>query len=197
MLTIPNYISILRILLVPVFVASVVYYVERQEEIYRYLAILVFAVAAISDAVDGFLARHLNQSSKLGAILDPLADKLLLVSGIVILSLDHRPILPSIPIWLTTLVISRDAILPLGTILISYTGAVPKVRPRLMGKLATVTQMTMILWALFKAPLAGLQALIVLSGLLTFASGVQYIRDGVRQINEQTGSPKKKPDPLN
>ena len=197
MLTIPNYISILRILLVPVFVASVVYYVERQEEIYRYLAILVFAVAAISDAVDGFLARHLNQSSKLGAILDPLADKLLLVSGIVILSLDPRPILPSIPIWLTTLVISRDAILPLGTILISYTGAVPKVRPRLMGKLATVTQMTMILWALFKAPLAGLQALIVLSGLLTFASGVQYIRDGVRQINEQTGSPKKKPDPLN
>jgi cardiolipin synthase (CMP-forming) len=181
--TLPNYISVLRILLVPVFVASVVYYVDRGLETYRYLAITVFAIAALSDAVDGYLARRLNQSSRLGAILDPLADKLLLVSGIVVLSLDHRPILPSVPIWLTTLIISRDVILPLGTILISYTGTTPKVQPKLLGKLATVAQMLMILWALFKAPEIGLNTLIILSGLLTFSSGMQYIHDGVTQLN--------------
>jgi hypothetical protein len=94
--TLPNYISILRILLVPVFVAAFVYNVDRRLETYRYLAITVFSIAALSDAIDGYLARRLNQASRLGAILDPLADKLLLVSGIVVLSLDHRPILPSI-----------------------------------------------------------------------------------------------------
>lgn len=189
--TLPNYISILRILLVPVFVASVVYYVDREQEAYRYLAIAVFGIAALSDAVDGYLARRLNQTSRLGAILDPLADKLLLVSGIVVFSLDHRPILPSIPIWLTTLIISRDVILPLGTILISYTGITPKVQPKLLGKLATVAQMLMILWALFKAPQIGLQTLIILSGILTFSSGMQYIYDGVKQLNAHDATPPK------
>jgi cardiolipin synthase (CMP-forming) len=189
--TLPNYISILRILLVPIFVASVVYYVDRGLETYRYLAITIFGIAALSDAVDGYLARRLNQASRLGAILDPLADKLLLVSGIVVLSLDHRPILPSIPIWLTTLIISRDVILPLGTILISYTGTTPKVQPKLLGKLATVAQMLVILWALFKAPQMGLQMLIILSGLLTFSSGMQYIYDGVAQLNALDANPPK------
>lgn len=184
-MTIPNYISILRILLVPVFVAAVGYYVDREEEVYRYFAITIFAIAALSDALDGFLARYLNQMSRLGAILDPLADKLLLVSGIVVLSMDHRPILPSIPIWLTTLIISRDAILPLGTILISYTGIRPKVQPKLLGKLATVSQMTMISWALLKAPELGLKFLIILTGILTLGSGIQYIHDGVSQLEEK------------
>ena len=185
LVTIPNYISILRILLVPVFVASIGYYVDRETEGFRYLAITVFAIAALSDALDGFLARRLNQMSRLGAILDPLADKLLLVAGIVVLSMDHRPILPSIPIWLTTLIISRDAILPLGTILISYTGTRPKVQPKLLGKWATVAQMIMISWALLKWPQSGLNLLIFLVGLLTLASGFQYIYDGVSQLEEK------------
>ncbi len=99
--------------------------------------------------------------------------------------MDHRPILPSIPIWLTTLIISRDAILPLGTILISYTGIRPKVQPKLLGKLATVSQMTMISWALLKAPELGLKFLIILTGILTLGSGIQYIHDGVSQLEEK------------
>ena len=123
-MTIPNYISILRILLVPVFIALILYYVNHEVELYRHLAITVFVLAIVSDAVDGYLARRMNQTTRLGAILDPLADKLLLVGGIVVLSIDYRPILPTIPIWLTTLIVTRDTILPLGTNLISYTGSV-------------------------------------------------------------------------
>lgn len=183
LVTIPNYISVLRILLVPVFVALVVYYVNRGTDAYRYGAILVFAIAAISDALDGYLARRLNQTSRLGAILDPLADKLLLVSGVVVLSLDYRPTLPTVPIWLTTLIISRDVILPLGTILISYTGTRPQVKARMLGKLATIAQMALILWALLKAPHVGLVTLIILSGLLTAGSGIQYVLDGIAQLD--------------
>ncbi|MCS1408457.1 MAG: CDP-diacylglycerol--glycerol-3-phosphate 3-phosphatidyltransferase [Verrucomicrobia subdivision 3 bacterium] len=184
-MTLPNYISILRILLIPVFVASIVYYVNHELEVYRYLAIAVFSIASLSDALDGYLARHLNQQSRLGAILDPLADKLLLVAGIVVLSLDHRPSLPSIPIWLTTLVISRDVFLPLGTILISYSGKTPHVQPKSLGKAATIAQMAVILWALLKLPPAGLTLLVYLAGLLTLVSGIQYVRDGIQQLSEE------------
>lgn len=188
--TLPNYISILRILLVPVFLASVVYYVSLEKEIYRYLAIAVFSFASLSDALDGYLARRFRQESHLGSILDPLADKLLLVVGIVALSLHHNPnLLLSIPTWLTTLIVSRDAFLLLGIVLISYSGKTPRVQPRLLGKTATVAQMALILWALLKLPNAGFFVCIWLAGLLTLASGVQYFLDGLKQLNAADASP--------
>ena len=196
--TLPNYISILRILLVPVFLASVVYYVSHEKEVYRYLAIAVFSFASLSDALDGYLARQFRQESHLGSILDPLADKLLLVVGIVALSLHHSPNLPSIPILLTTLIVSRDAFLLLGIVLISYSGKTPRVQPRLLGKAATVAQMALILWALLcpnlwallpKLADAGFSVCIWLVGLLTLASGVQYFLDGLKQLNAADASP--------
>lgn len=197
-MTLPNYISILRILLVPVFLASVVYYVSLEKEIYRYLAIAVFSFASFSDALDGYLARQFRQESRLGSILDPLADKLLLVAGIVALSLHHSPNLPSIPILLTTLIVSRDAFLLLGIVLISYSGKTPRVQPRLLGKAATVAQMALILWALLCPNLwallpklladAGFFVCIWLVGLLTLASGVQYFLDGLKQLNAADAS---------
>src|SRR5438445_9801192 len=90
-MTTANKITILRILLIPFFVVEVLYYVKTANEVHRLLAILSFAVAAICDGVDGYIARHYNQRSELGAILDPLADKLLLVSGVVVLGFDHHP----------------------------------------------------------------------------------------------------------
>ncbi len=176
----------------PVFVAAVGYYVDREEEIFRHLAIAVFGLASLSDAVDGYLARRLNQASRLGAVLDPLADKLLMLAGVVVLSQDHSPILPSLPIWLTTLIISRDAILPIGTMLISYTGVRPRVQPKLLGKWATVAQMSLILYALFKGPETGLTLLIATAGLLTLCSGAQYIYDGVTQLD--SNAPEASPE---
>src|SRR2546421_12024978 len=110
-MTTANKITILRILLIPFFVVQVLYYVKSGHEQHQLLAILSFAVAAICDGVDGYIARRYNQRSELGAILDPLADKLLLISGIVLLSLDNHPYLETIPLWLTGTIIGRDMLL--------------------------------------------------------------------------------------
>src|SRR5712671_76526 len=100
-MTTANKITIFRILLVPFFIVEVLSYVGDGEELHRFLAIAAFLLASVCDGVDGYIARRYNQRSELGAILDPLADKLLLVSGIVLLSFDHRPYLQPIPLWLT------------------------------------------------------------------------------------------------
>src|ERR1017187_4709254 len=117
-MTTANKITILRILLVPFFVVEVLYYVKDGRELYLGLGILAFLIAAICDGVDGYIARHYNQRSELGAILDPLADKLLLVSGVIVLSFDHQPYLDSIPIWLTVTILGRDMVILIGMVVI-------------------------------------------------------------------------------
>src|SRR5216683_7605592 len=145
-MTTANKITILRMLLVPFFVVEVLYYVKDGHEMHRLLALLSFAVAAICDGVDGYIARRYNQRSELGAILDPLADKLLLVSGIVVLSFDQRPYLETVPLWLTGTIIGRDILLLVGLIVIQMTVGKVGVRPRALGKVATVLQMIVVLW---------------------------------------------------
>src|SRR5436309_12429004 len=120
-MTTANKITILRILLIPFFVVQVLYYVKSGHELHQLLAILSFAVAAICDGVDGYIARRYNQRSELGAILDPLADKLLLVSGIVVLSFDHRPRFVTVPLWLTGTIIGRDILILAGMLVIQMT----------------------------------------------------------------------------
>src|SRR3974390_540688 len=109
-MTTANKVTIARILLIPFFVVEVLYYMKGGNEIHRLLAILVFALAAICDGVDGYIARRYNQKSELGAMLDPLADKLLLISGVVLLSLNN-PHLGNIPLWLTGTILGRDLLL--------------------------------------------------------------------------------------
>ena len=86
-MTTANKITIGRILLVPFFIVLVLYYIQTDNEWYRLWAIISFALASLADGLDGYIARRYNQRSELGAILDPLADKLLLVSAIVLLTL--------------------------------------------------------------------------------------------------------------
>src|SRR5438046_10602550 len=100
-MTTANRITIFRILLVPFFIVEVLSYVERGEEWHRYLAFGAFLTAAICDGVDGYIARRYNQRCELGAILDPLADKLLLVAVIGLLSFDHDQYLLHLLICLT------------------------------------------------------------------------------------------------
>ncbi len=189
-MTTANKVTILRILLIPFFVVEVLYYVQAGNETHRWLAIVCFAVAAICDGVDGFIARHFNQRSELGAILDPLADKLLLVSGIVLLSFDHSPHLEQVPLWLTGTIIGRDILLLVGLVVIHLTVGKVVVRPRVLGKVATVLQMAVVLWVLFRWHGRVLDWLTVTAALCTGISGLLYVWDGVRQL---ASSPKSSP----
>jgi CDP-diacylglycerol--glycerol-3-phosphate 3-phosphatidyltransferase len=187
-MTTANKITILRILLVPFFIVQVVYYVETGNEWYRLCAVLSFAVAAISDGVDGYIARRYNQHSELGKILDPLADKLLLVSAVVLLSLKNEPHLHHIPLWLTATILSRDALLIIGLVVIHYVSGKVTVRPVMIGKVATVLQMITVLWALFKFREHWLVYPAVAAAVCTGVSGVIYVFEGVRQLSASPSS---------
>lgn len=189
-MTTANKVTILRMLLIPFFVVEVLYYVRTGNEDYRFAALLCFAVAAICDGVDGYIARRYNQWSELGTILDPLADKLLLVSAIVVLSFDHEPQLPSLPLWLTGSVIGRDLLLLAGLLVIQFTVGKVKVRPHLTGKVATVLQMTTVLWALLKWDEAWLEIWTLGAAVFTVVSGLFYVWAGARQLGAHpTSSP--------
>lgn len=191
-MTTANKVTILRILLIPFFVIEVLYYVKTGNEVHRMVALLCFAVAAICDGVDGYIARHYNQWSELGTILDPLADKLLLVSGVVVLSFDHGQQLGQIPLWLTGTIIGRDVLLAIGLVVIHLTVGKVKVRPRMLGKVATVLQMVCILWILLDWDDLGdgrwLAAWLYGAGICTGLSGLLYVWDGVRQLSASPSS---------
>ena len=149
--------------------------------------------AAIFDGVDGYIARHYNQRSELGAILDPLADKLLLVSAIVLLSFDHLPHLQSIPLWLTGTIIGRDILLLVGLIVIQITVGKVRVRPRVLGKIATVLQMIVVLWILLKWENQWLNWWMLTAAICTGISGLLYIWDGTRQLSAHPASSASSP----
>src|SRR2546428_13243226 len=136
-MTTANKITIFRILLVPFFIVEVLSYVDDGDELHRFLAIAAFLLASVCDGVDGYIARRYNQRSELGAILDPLADKLLVVAGIVLLSLENRPYLETIPLWLTGTIIGRDVLVLIGLFVIQMVVGKVAVRPRILGKAAT------------------------------------------------------------
>lgn len=186
-MTTANKVTILRMLLTPFFVVAVFYYGKTGNEAYRLVALLTFAIAAICDGVDGYIARHYNQYSELGAILDPLADKLLLVSGVVLLSFDHGPLLGQIPPWLWITIIARDLLILIGMAVIHVTVGKVRVRPRMVGKIATVLQMASVLWLLLKWD-EGLDArwflwVAMAAAFCTGISGLLYVYDGVRQLS--------------
>jgi CDP-diacylglycerol--glycerol-3-phosphate 3-phosphatidyltransferase len=190
-MTTANKITILRILLIPFFVVQVLYYVKNGNEAHRFAAIISFAVAAICDGVDGYIARRYNQRSELGAILDPLADKLLLVSGIIVLSFEHRPRLETIPLWLTGTIIGRDILVLAGMLVIQMTVGKVKIRPRMVGKVATVLQMVIILWVLLKWNPQWLRVWLMAAAICTGISGLLYVWDGSRQLSAHPASSPK------
>lgn len=196
-MTTANKVTIFRILLIPLFVVEGLYYIKTGEEIHRLVGLLTFATAAILDGVDGYIARHYQQWSELGTILDPLADKLLLVSGVILLSFDHSPRLGQLPIWLTGTIIGRDLVILIGMIVIQFTVGKVTARPHWVGKLATVFQMISVLWILLKWDAAfnpqWIFAWTIAAAILTGISGLFYVWDGVRQLSASPRSLGKAP----
>lgn len=183
--TTANKITIVRLLLIPVFVLLAVYYgtsVNRHEPDpnLRYAAILVFLAASVSDGLDGYIARHYNQKSRLGAVLDPIADKGLLLAGIFTLTFSNWGY--EIPAWFTILVVSRDVIVVAGSLGLHYLNGVVQVHPRWSGKIATVLQMTAIGWTMLQLPHH--RAPVVLAGIFTAISWAGYMLDGIRQLGD-------------
>ena len=191
-MTTANKVTILRILLIPFFIGATIGYVRTGNEVFRLAAILCFAVAAICDGVDGYIARRYNQVSELGKILDPLADKLLLVSGILLLSFNNGPYFAHIPFWLTFTIIGRDVLILIGVLVIHFTVGRVKVRPRLTGKVATVFQMITVIWILLRWDLLFhghlLTVWVLGAGIFTGVSCLFYIWDAVKQLGEHPAS---------
>lgn len=189
-LTLANKITIGRILLIPVFVWLTLDYIRnyqrgQETEWERVAACVVFAVAAVSDAVDGYIARRYRQKTELGSFLDPLADKALLVTALILLSIRFEAGSPfaSVPLWFPVLVISRDLILLAGTLLIHMLTGKVTARPRLVGKFATFFQMITLGWVLVKVDNPSYRWAMYAAAFFTLVSGLWYVVDGVKQLS--------------
>ena len=150
-------------------------------------ALIVFIVASLSDALDGFLARVLKQQTVLGAYLDPIADKALLASSFVTLSVLHV-----IPSWLAVIVISRDFIILLGILVLSIMSINVEIRPAFVSKITTAMQLITVLLVLsipcfhIEINEMWIQAAYWITALLTILSGLNYIMRGMELINHDT-----------
>lgn len=171
-MNLPNSLTFLRILLIPLFVGLLMYG--------RYgWALVTLMVAGITDVLDGVIARMANQRTKLGAYLDPLADKLLLTSAFVTLSVLHF-----VPGWVAIVVLSRDLILVAGTLLLHVMEIPIEVVPSSLGKLTTLLQLSYLIVALvlvyYQQDVGMLLPLLALMVTLTVISGLQYVYQGIR-----------------
>src|SRR5438094_2657746 len=172
-LTAANQITLLRMLLIPAFVILVVYGELGW-------ALLVFATAGITDALDGLIARRSGKKTSLGAWLDPMADKLLLVTTFVVLTLPGLNLANRLPTWLTVIIISRDIVIVL-TVTIVNLAMVPRTfRPSVFGKIATATYiLTAVVAMLFnylRYHSRVVDAFVYASLVITIVSALHYIR---------------------
>ena len=185
-LTIPNLLTFLRMALIPVF-ASLLFYGHYE------WALFVFFFAGVSDGVDGFVARRFNQESTLGTVLDPIADKLLMTTAFIILSLPH--ILPAaskhfpVPFWVTAAVIGRDMLIVTVALAIFIVTGFRGFKPSFWGKASTLVQVSavgIILFATVVPDLSGnyLPTVYVLVALFSVISGVHYIFHVAKLMNE-------------
>ena len=194
LMTTANKITVVRILMIPVFVTLAIYYGESIQEGHpqdwmRFAAITVFLLAAVSDGLDGYVARRYNQRSTLGAILDPIADKGLLLSGIITLSISNwsqvDPHYGRFPAWFPVLVITRDMVILIGSVVLHILNGKVRVRPSWTGKVATVLQMAAIAWVMLQMQILPLIYVVFAAGFFTLISGMIYVRDGVRQLSAE------------
>jgi cardiolipin synthase len=193
-MTTANKITIVRIAMIPAFVLMAIYYGQSIQrgaplEWQRYTAIVIFLVAAASDGLDGYVARRYKQRSALGAILDPIADKGLLLSGIITLSISNwsevDPEYGRFPAWFPVLVITRDVVILVGSAVLHMLIGKIRVKPSWTGKVATVLQMSAIAWVMLQLRIPSLIYMVVAAGVFTLVSGVIYVMEGVRQLQAE------------
>ena len=180
-LTLANKITLFRLASIPIFAAAIALY-TGEEQWPRRLALGIYVCAALSDAVDGYIARNWNQRSKLGRILDPLADKLLVNVAFVLLAVNSA-LDTHVPMWLPVLVLLRDAIITGGAYLIQRTYGRVDIQVRVLGKLTTACEFAAIAGVLAQVPIAG--ELLALMIAVASMSLLDYIVQGIRQVRRK------------
>lgn len=174
-MNLPNSLTILRILLIPVFIGFLLY--ERYE-----YSLAVLLLAGLTDGLDGTIARVANQRTRLGAYLDPVADKLLLTSGFVTLSVLHL-----VPSWIAIVVVSRDMMLMTGTLLARLTESQLDISPTLLGKGTTLVQLSYLILVVVltsrQMDLRLIQPLLYLMVCVTVMSGFHYLYRGFTRLS--------------
>lgn len=177
-MTIPNIITMIRILLTPIFVIYVI-----NDRLLTGLVILV--ICGVSDGLDGLIARVFKQKSRLGSYLDPLADKIILVSAFIALSI--RGFLPS---WLSVAVISRDVLILIGVIFLYFTGVDIKIRPVISSKITTCFQFVTVIAVLareYLVPYHGYYLyLYYITALFTVISFLQYLYNWLKMMVDKS-----------
>lgn len=177
---VPNLITVLRVLLAPLFVVLLL----RDQYI---TALLVFTTAGISDGLDGFIARYYNQRTILGAYLDPIADKLLLMAAYITMA-----VLELVPEWLTIIVISRDVMILTGIAIFTVTKIDFEARPSIVSKFTTFTQIATIFTALLSTsfPIVAVvnTTLFWVTAVITVVSGLHYVYKGMAILKESRGN---------
>jgi len=174
-INLPNSLTVLRILLVPVFVGLLLYG-------HYDAALITLLIAALTDVLDGMIARLTDQRTRLGEYLDPLADKLLLMSAIITLS-----VLDFIPIWAVIVVVSRDAILLAGTVIANLSETDINISPTPMGKGTTFAQVCYVIAIMLQVtgqvPVSLVEPFLWVMVILTVGSGVHYLWRGIQYVN--------------
>ncbi len=182
--SLPNLITVLRIFLTPLFVILLI-----RGEIPGALA--VFLAAGVSDGLDGLLARLLNQRSTLGAVLDPIADKLLLTAAFICLALLH-----GIPSWVAVVVISRDVLIVIGVAVLAFANIAFEVRPSILSKWTTVCQVVLVASALLALEVSALGRAVLplcwIAVVLTVLSGLHYTWIGLHLLQSGFANAAKK-----
>lgn len=172
-----NHITILRFILIPFFIASVLY--GRLG-----WAIFIFVAACFTDALDGYIARRFNQKTELGAMIDPLADKFLIVSAFICLVFVNRAEYTiSLPPYVPIIVVSRDIMILVGAIIVYMLRGELKVQPSKVGKVTTVFQMATIIAILLQFKYSAY--LWNLTVLFTIVSGIGYLIRGGEILSEK------------
>jgi len=183
-LTFANKVTVGRILIVPFFIATVMY-ISPQHQYLRWAALGLFMAAVISDIIDGYIARTRGQKTKAGAILDPLADKMLLISAFICLYIRRENFAAiHFPLWFVVAIISRDVILLLGSMIIRLTTGKLEIEANRSGKFTAFLQIVCVLGVLLQ--LAFTRYLWYVAVVATFFSGVIYIKEGIKALNEST-----------
>jgi len=181
-ITLANQLTLLRMLLIPAFVILTAYH-------FLGWALVTFVVAGVTDMLDGVIARWSNERTNVGAWLDPAADKLLLLTAFVVLTLPDLDLTNRLPIWLTVVVISRDVIIVLTVAIINLAVGPRTFRPSVFGKMATaiyvVTTVVVMSFNYLEQESLFVEVCIYASLLIALISGLHYIAHASRVVNQR------------